>query len=296
MPSEQQLIQIYRLSGKGSSRTEIAEEVELSIRTVDRALLVQREHKSGLELTEATTGSGWKSKSLDAALSAMNLLETEQIEASAKPGIVQDIAQELSQSLGVPATRNVLAPGSKDWIGHGLFGPIRHEPKFHIAKEPRWRIFNEEMPASLRGSLSRFQKALMSYGRSIKAMHRVCSSNLPEEFKDPNFVRSPEVAEEAAVLSMLNWLRQPKKIGTGYAEEVRREFLPQSINTNTLSLGAWKIETARAGVTEKLFLDLLESSEVILESREAERFRRDYETAAKATETLRSDLFYLSAQ
>lgn len=293
MLSEQQLVQIYRMFGKGNSTEKIADETGLNVKTVNRALLVQREYGDGVDFSQQESRSGWKSPTLKNAMSALEFLLKEQLETSAKPGIVRDVALKLSKSLGVPISRDVSEPGSEVWAGHGLLGPITQEPQLHVEKEIEWRIFAEDMPEKLRNIFKKFRQALMSYGRSIKEMHRVCASNLPEELGDPSVVRSPDLAREAAVLSMLNWLRQPQEKGNSYSLVARRDYLQKSKDTTTLSLGAWVIETRHKEVTEKLFVDLIESSEIILESRDAERFKKSYKDACGATATLKSDLFSL---
>lgn len=294
MLSEQQLVQIYILFGKANSIDEIADATGISTKTVSRALLVQRELRDGIDFTQQDSKSGYKSPTLKNARSALDYLRTEQLETSARPGIVRDFALKLSRSLGVPISRDVSRPGSEVWTGHGLLGPITQEPRLHMEKENQWRIFNEDMPQNLRTSFTNFQQALMSYGRSIKEMHRVCASNMPEELSDPSVVRSPELAKEAAVLSMLHWLRQPQDKEKPYSLVAGRDYLPKSKDTTTLALGAWVIETRQKDLTEKLYVDLLESSEIILVSREAERFTKNYQSALVATETLRSGLFDLA--
>ena len=294
MPSEEQLVEIYRASGKGLSRDEVVARTGAGLRTVDRALQLQREHKDGLDLCGGATRSGWKLPSVKNAILALEFLHAEQIESSARPGIVRQVASELSKSLGVPVTRDVLGPKSEVWIGHGLIGSITLEPQLRIEGENEWRIFNADMPEKLRKSFENFRKSLMSYGRSIKEMHRVCSSQLPGELDDPSIVRNPDLAKEAAVVSMLSWLRQPQRKGITYSTFARREFLPKSKGTTTVSLGGWMIETRNKDADAELFIDLLESSEIILESREAERFKNNYKNACDVTKALCSDLFDLS--
>lgn len=294
MPSEEQLIEIYIASGKGKSNAKVSAETGLGIRTVDRALRVQREYKDGFDLSGGATESGWKLPTVENAISALESLESERVESSARPAIVRQVASKLSKLLGVPATSDVLRPKSQVWMGHGLTGSIKQEPQLHIEATNEWRIFNEDMPEKLRQSFAKFRQSFMKYGRSIKVMHRVCSSNLPSELDDPSIVRYPDLAKEAAVVSMLSWLRQPHNNGNAYSAVTRRDFLPKSRNATTVELGAWRIETRDKDLTEKLFLDLLESSEIILKSREAESFKRNYKDACNVTAALRSDLFDLA--
>ena len=178
-------------------------------------------------------------------------------ESSRRPEIVRGIADELSKSLGVPVSRNVLEPTNTFWIGHGLSGPIEREPVLLIEKKLEWRVFEEDMPGNVKEALAQFRSSLMSYGRSIKAMHRVCSSNLPDELADNKVVRSPDVAREAAVVSMLSWLTQPQQREETYSKVVRDQFLPRSKDTTTGMLVAWAFDTIHKGATEGLLIMLL---------------------------------------
>ena len=293
MPSIDTFVQIYRAFGKGFSRDEISKQTGMSIRNIDRALLLRREHDEGADIGQIMDGTGWKSPSVENGMLALEVLKTGEIGSLSRPKIVRDMALELSKTLGVPTARDVLGPNSDVWIGRGLFGAITQEPKFHVEQKNEWRIFDDEMPAKLSKAFTTYRHALMNYGSSIKAMHRVCSSNLPKELDDPNIVCSTELAKEAAVVSMLHWLLQPHKKGETYSSVARRELLPKSINTTNVILGAWLIDTREKAVTEHLFLELLDCSEIILKSREAEFFRRNYSSAVRATERLRDNLFDL---
>lgn len=293
MPSIDKFVQIYRAFDKGFSRDEVSKQAGVSIRNVDRALLLRREHERGASLSQIIERTGWKSPSADNGLLALEVLKTGEVGSLSRPKIIRDVALELSELIGVPITRDVLGPKSDVWIGHGLYGAIKQQPKLHVEQKNEWRIFDDDIPESLRKSFALFRQALMSYGSSIKAMHHVCSSNLPKKLDGPNIVRIPELAKEAAVLSMLHWLLQPHKKGETYSSVARRELLPKSINTTNVILGAWLIETREKVVTEHLFLELLDCSEIILKSREAEFFRRNYSSAVRATERLRANLFDL---
>lgn len=293
MPSIDKFVQIYRAFDKGFSRDEISKQAGVSIRNVDRALLLRREYERGASLSHIMDRTGWKSPSADNGLLALEVLKTGEIGSLSRHKIIRDVALELSELVGVPITRDVLGPKSEVWIGHGLFGPITQEPKFHVERKNEWRIFDDEMSARLSKAFTTFRQALMSYGSSIKAMHHVCSSNLPKALDDPNMVRIPELAKEAAVLSMLHWLLQPHERVESYSSLARRKLLPKSKNTVNVVLGAWMIETREIAVTERLFLELLDCSEIILKSREAERFQDNYGSAVSATESLRTGLFDL---
>ena len=294
MPSTEQFVAILRASEKGLPIPEIADAAGFSIHTINRVLQLQREYRDGVDLRGGATKTGWKMLSVNNGLSALESLHAEKDEFSARPGIVKQVAAELSELLGVPITRDVLGPKSDVWIGHGLFGSLAQEPQLHIEGKNEWRIFDEDMPVKMRGSLTIFRQSLGKYGRSIKAMHRVCLSNLPVGLGDPSIVRNPDLAREAAVVSMLFWLTQPQKKGATYSVVARRDYLPKSKDTTTIELGAWAIETRITEATEALFIDLLECSEIILESREAETFKKSYRDAQDATKALLSDLFDLA--
>ena len=289
----EQFVQIYRYSSKGRSADNVAAVAGVSPRTVDRALLVLREFEGGIDVCGGETRSDWKMPTLKRALSALEILRRESLKISARPEIVKNVSLTISKRLGVPHSRDVLEPENEVWTGYGLFGSLTQEPKLHVERKLEWRVFEDEMTESMRKAFMTFRQDLMKYGNSIKTLHRVCSSNLPKALENPSVVRSPELAKEAAVVSMLHWLLQPHKEGETYSSVARREFLPKSINTTTVRLGAWVIDTREKGVTEKLFLDLLDSSEAILKSREAERFQNNYKSAVAATDTLRTDLFDL---
>ena len=79
MPSVDQFVQIYRASRKGGSSAKVAVATGVGTRTVDRALKVQAEHEDGLDLTQVCSLAGWESPTLQSALSAFEILRTEQL-------------------------------------------------------------------------------------------------------------------------------------------------------------------------------------------------------------------------
>lgn len=299
MPSMEQFIQIYELSDAGKSDIEIESAIDLGLSTIERAQKLRREIENGLDIDRLESASIWKRPTIEKALAAIEFLDTERAEGSNRREIACSVASELSKTLSVPLSGEILEPNCSKWPGPGLAGLIEQEPELVFGTTRERRIFDKTMSTSTRKLFSDFRSAMRSFGRSIKTIHRKLSAELPRELSDPGVVRYPQFAKEAAVVSMLYSLARSNEGSEAYYEFIGREGLVAAEGVTTIRLGGWAFDMSGHGAIgesagRELVSKLLEHAEIVFKSIEGGKFKDSYNDANKAAKILRDNLSQMS--
>lgn len=287
MPTTTQFRIIFRMNWEGHFAEEIGRSADCHTRTVEKALMFEREIDGGLDVETGVSRTGWKPRTLKAAKIA---LELEKQALSDRRSRLTKLAKDQARRCVVLLPREMLNPGPS-WSGGGLKGGANGSTSFVYEKEPDWIILAESFSIYLKAVLEEHRTAVTALRRATVAFQNKQARHLLAELRGRELARDPDVAKEAILHSFLSW------VAGSTASATHREYLEQfecerSGGVTTITNGAWRFDLKRVGedgVTDtNTLIKAVEFSVRSVSSSESSRnFRTAYQAAVKSARKLK---------